>query len=88
MQGYDFDKIVDRISKIFELKPDELLSKTRQRKRVKARSVLCYWAVNELKLPGATVARRLKISNSAVSRAFIRGQRIASDMELELFEVK
>ena len=88
MQGYDFDKIVDRVAKIFELKPEELLSKTRQRKRVKARSVLCYWAVNELKLPGAAVARRLKISNSAVSRAFVRGEKIASDMGLELFEVK
>jgi chromosomal replication initiation ATPase DnaA len=88
MQGYDFDKIADRVAKIFELKSEELLSKTRRRKRVKARSVLCYWAVNELKLPGAAVARRLKISNSAVSRAFVRGERIASDMELELFEVK
>ena len=86
MQGYDLDKIVDRIAKIFELKPEELLKETRQRKRVKARSVLCYWAVNELKLSGAAVARRLKISNSAVSRAFVRGERIASDMKLKLFE--
>jgi hypothetical protein len=88
MQGYDFDKVIDRVAKIFELTPAELLKKTRQRKRMKARSVLCYWAVNELKLPGAAVARRLKISNSAVSRALVRGERIASDMGLELFEVK
>jgi REP element-mobilizing transposase RayT len=88
MQGWDFDEIVDRVAKIFELKAEELLRETRQRKRVKARSVLCYWAVNELKLPGAAVARRLKISNSAVSRAFVRGEKIASDMELELFQVK
>jgi hypothetical protein len=32
------------------------------------------------------VARRLKMSNSAVSRALVRGQRIATDMALELFE--
>jgi hypothetical protein len=86
MQGYDFDKIVDRVAKRFELKPNELLSNIKQRKRVKARSLLCYWAVNELKLPGAAVARRLKMSNSAVSRAVVRGERIASDMKLELFE--
>ena len=84
--GYDFDKIADRVAKTFKLKPDELLSNIKQRKRVKARSVLCYWAVNELKLPGAAVARRLKICKSAVSRAVVRGERIASDMKLELFE--
>ena len=86
MQGYDFDKIAYRVAKIFELKPEEFLSNIRQRKRVKARSLLCYWAVNELKLPGAAVARRLKMSSSAVSRAVVRGEKIASDMKLELFE--
>jgi len=86
IHGYDFDKIVDRVAKIFELKPEKLLSKTRQRERVNARSVLCYWAVNELELPGATVARRLKMCNSAVSRAVVRGERIASDRKLKLFE--
>jgi hypothetical protein len=86
IQGYDFDKIADRIVKTFQLKPEELLSNIGQRQRVNARSVLCYWAVNELKLPGAAVARRLKMSNSAVSHAVVRGERIASDMELKLFE--
>ena len=85
-QGYDFDKIVDRVAKTFELKPEEVLSNVKQRMRVKARSVLCYWAVNELEMTGATVARRLKISKSAVSRAVARGEGIASDMKLKLFE--
>ncbi len=85
-QGYDFDKIADRVAKTFGLKPEEVLSNFKQRKRVKARSVLCYWAINELELSGAAVARRLKMSNSAVSRAVARGERIASDMKLKLFE--
>jgi len=86
MQGYDFDKIVDRVATIFELKPEEVLSNVKQRKRVKARSVLCYWAVNDLEMTGAAVGRRLKMSKSAVSRAVARGERIASDMKLTLFE--
>ena len=85
-QGYDFDKIVDRVAKAFELKHEEVLSNVKQRMRVKARSVLCYWAVNELEMPGAAVARRLKMSKSAVSRAVVRGERISSDMDLTLFE--
>jgi len=86
MQGYDFDKIVDRVAKTFELKPKEVLSNIKQRSRVKARSLLSYWAVKELKMTGADVARRLKMSKSAVSRAVVRGEKIASDMKLELFE--
>jgi hypothetical protein len=86
MQGYDFDKIIDRVARIFELKPEEVLSNVKQRMRVKARSVLCYWAANELEMTGAAVGRRLKMSKSAVSRAVARGEKIASDMKLKLFE--
>ena len=86
MQGYDFDRIVDRVATIFKFKPEEVLSNVKQRVRVKARSVLCYWAVNELEMTGATVGRRLKISKSAVSRAVARGEKIVSDMQLKLFE--
>jgi REP element-mobilizing transposase RayT len=86
MQGYDFDKILARVATLFKLAPNELLSNVKQRKRVKARSVLCYWAVNELEMTGTDVSRRLKMSKSAVSRAVVRGERIASDRNLRLFE--
>jgi putative transposase len=85
-QGYDFEKLLDRVSKMFELKPEEVLIKTNQRLRVKARSLLCYWAVNELEMTGAAVGRRLKMSKSAVSRAARRGEKIVNDMKLQLFE--
>jgi REP element-mobilizing transposase RayT len=86
MHGYDFDKIVDRVATIFEFKPEEVLSNVKQRMRVKARSVLCYWAVNELKMTGTAVGRRLKMSDSAVSRAVRRAEKIAAEMKLQLFE--
>jgi len=84
--GYDFDKVVDRVAAIFELKPQEVQSSVKQRMRVKARSVLCYWAVKELEMTGAAVGHRLKMSKSAVSRAVARGEKIVSDMKLKLFE--
>ena len=76
MQGYDVDKIVKLVAKLFELKAEEVLSSSKQPRRVKARSLLCYWAVKELEIGGADIARRLKISQSAVSRAVARGERI------------
>jgi putative transposase len=84
MQGYDVDKVAERVAKLFELKPEEVLSSSKQPQRVKARSLLCYWAVKELEIGGAHIARRLKISQSAVSRAVARGERIAADMDLKL----
>jgi REP element-mobilizing transposase RayT len=86
IQGYDFDKIIDRVARTFELKPEEVLRNVKQRRRVKARSLLCYWAVNELEMTGAAVGRQLKMSKSAVSRAVLRGEKIAADRRLKLFE--
>jgi putative transposase len=85
-QGYNFDKIIDRVARRFELKPEEVLRNVKQRRRVKARSLLCYWAINELEMTGKAIGRRLKMSNSAVSRAAARGEKIAADMKLKLFE--
>ena len=86
IQGYDFDKVVDRVAETFDLKPEEVLIRIKQPRRVKARSLLCHWAVNELEMTGAAVGRYLKMSKSAVSRAVGRGEKIAADMELKLFE--
>jgi putative transposase len=86
MQGYDIDKVVDRVANLFLLKPEEVLSSSKQPQRVKARSLLCYWAAKELEIGGASIASRLKISQSAVSRAVARGEKIAAEMELKLTE--
>jgi REP element-mobilizing transposase RayT len=79
MQGWDFERILKRVARIFELKPEELLSTIKQKKRIEARSVLCYWAVKEMEMPGAEVALRLKMSKSSISRAVVRGEKIASE---------
>lgn len=86
MHGLDVDKVVDRVTEIFNLKTEEVLTSGKQPQRVKARSLLCYWVVKELGLSGAYMARRLKISKSAVSRAIVRGEKIATDMKLKLID--
>jgi len=86
MQGYDFDKVIDRVAKTFELKPEQVLRNVKQRRRVRARSLLCFWAVEELEMTGTAVGRRLKMSGSAVSRAAERGEKIETDMKLKLIE--
>jgi hypothetical protein len=83
-QGVDFDNITDRVAKLFCLKPEQVLSSGKQPQRVKARSLLCYWAVKELEMSGADVAQKLKVGNSAVSRSVVRGEKLAADMKLKL----
>ncbi|MDX1707533.1 MAG: transposase [Desulfobacterales bacterium] len=86
LQDFDFDKAVARVAQIFNLKPHEILSTIKESLRVRARSVLCFWAVRELEMTGTEVARQLKMSKSGVSRAAARGEKIVSEMRLELFE--
>ena len=43
--GYDLDSIAERVSEVLGMKPDEVFSKGRQNRRVKERSLLCFWAV-------------------------------------------
>ena len=75
--GYDFDKVLDRVAAHFQLKPAEILLPTKQRHRVMARSLLCFWTVRELKLSSIAVADRMGITQPAVSRLAQRGEKLA-----------
>ena len=63
MQEYDVDKVAERVARLFELKPGEVLSSSKQPQRVKPRSLLCYWAVKKLEVGGVDIARRLRLAN-------------------------
>jgi hypothetical protein len=81
---YDFDKVVDRVAAHFQLKPAEILMPTKQRHRVMARSLLCFWAVRELKLSSIAVVGRMGITQPAVSRLAQRGEKLSIDNNLLL----
>ena len=82
--GYDFNTLVERVSGIFKIEVKQLLSPSKQPERVMARSVLSYWAVRELGISGTAVGERLGLSQSAVSRAVQRGERLVSERHLSL----
>jgi hypothetical protein len=82
----DEHKVAERVAELFELKPEEVLSSGKQPQRVKARSSMCYWTVKELEVAGVDIARSLRISQSAVSRALAGGERIAAVINLKLTE--
>ncbi|OEU83214.1 MAG: hypothetical protein BA865_04075 [Desulfobacterales bacterium S5133MH4] len=65
---------------------DEIYSKGRQQKKVKARSLLCFWAVRELWMSLTDLARRLGISIPGVGYAMERGEAIARDKNYQLVD--
>ena len=83
-QGYNMNRVVEKAAKIFEMVPEEIRQLGNQPLRVKARSLVCYWAVRELGMNGTRVGKLLGLSQSAVSRAVVRGRKLARDMNLNL----
>jgi len=77
--GYDIDKVVEKVAAVLNIKPSEVWAPGKQRRRVQARSLLCYWAARELEISMAELSRKLKISPSAVTLSVRRGEKIALD---------
>lgn len=63
-----------------------ILSKGKQKRRVEARSLVCYWAAREIGLSLTELAKTIGISPSAVSYAIERGEKIASEKNYKIME--
>jgi len=78
-RGYDFDWLLRRVAAKAGLPPADLLTPSKVPVRVRHRSLLCFWAVRELGLPGTAVAAKLGLTQPAVSRAVLRGERLTKE---------
>lgn len=78
-QGYDMDRIAERVGGIYGMKPVEVFSKGRQKQKVQARSLFCFWAARELGIPMRSLAKKLGLSGPGVGYAVERGKMIARE---------
>jgi len=85
-EGLDLEGIVARVAEIFRMRSEEIKSGDKSPNGVAARSVVSYWAVRELGVSGTEVARRLGVTQPAVSQAVKRGARIIEERHLKLKE--
>jgi putative transposase len=83
-EGHTFQSVAERVGEIFDMSNSDLMAPGKQAHRVKARSVLAYWAVHELGISMTDVGLKLGLSQSAASRAVQRGRRIAEESGLSL----
>jgi len=82
--GYDLGRIAGRVAEICEIERDDIFLKGKHQKRVKARSLFCYWAVRELGVSLTGLARRINISVSGVGYSVDRGEIIARENDYRL----
>jgi REP element-mobilizing transposase RayT len=83
-QGIDIDKIAKRVADLLDMNTEEVWASGRYSYVVKARSLLCYWAVRELRISMAFLSKKLNISIPAVSKSVVRGEKIAREMNFNL----
>jgi putative transposase len=79
-RGHDTETIAAKAAAVFDVPVEELYTAGKNRQRIRARSVFCYWMVRELRIPATHLAKRLGLTPSAVSKAARRGERIARDL--------
>jgi len=75
--GYNYKKVLERVSLLFELEEEYITGKGRQKDRVQARDLLCYWCYINLGISMAELAKKLNLTPTAVSFAVRRGEKIA-----------
>ena len=76
-QGFDLDRIAARVAEVLGMELDEVFSKGRQDRKVKARSLLCFWAARELGMSHTELAKKLEMSLSNIGFSVERGESIA-----------
>jgi REP element-mobilizing transposase RayT len=86
-QGYDLDKVTIRVSSELGIEPEQVWMPGKHPITVKARSLLCYWAVRKLGFSATELSKKLGISQPSVSISVKRGERIAKDEQLQLVQV-
>jgi len=85
-KGFDLDSVAERVARVLGVTLTLVWATGKRPEVVKARSLLCYWASTELGITMTTLARRLGISQPAVSIAVRRGEKIAMEKHYRLLE--
>jgi len=82
-QGYDLAKVTIRVSSELGITPEQVWSSGKHRVTVKARSLLCYWAVRKLGFSATELSKKLGVSQPSVSISVKRGEKIAKARQLK-----
>ncbi len=79
-------RVEERATEIFGIDRDVIYCKGRRKQQMRARSLFCHWAVDELGMRRTEIARCLAMTQPGVRYAVNRGAQIARDMNCKLIK--
>lgn len=84
--GYDFNWVTKRVAEVMSMEIEQVTAFGKLPQTVNALSLLCFLAHRKLGMTAIEIGRKLNISQSAVSRSYLRGQKIERENRFELLE--
>ena len=85
-QGYNLKKVINRASSLLNMKPEEIMRSGKYRDVVSARSLVCYWANQELGITTTELAKKFNLSQTAISKSVRRGEIVAGENGFKLID--
>ncbi len=61
-KGVNLERVAERVAELFNIPSSKLWLPGKHRQRVRAKSLLCYWANRELGISMAKLSRRMNVS--------------------------
>ena len=83
-KGFDLDRVAERVAQVLDMPLEIVWERSRRPQVAVARSLLCYWASIELSISMTDLAKRLNLTQPAVSIAVRRGEKFASENQYQL----
>jgi hypothetical protein len=84
--GFTIDQVGERVASILGVNGKQVWEKGKHPQTAKARSLLCYRAVRELGINATELARRIGISQPAISQSVKWGEVFVKENGFELMD--
>ncbi|MFZ0613310.1 MAG: helix-turn-helix domain-containing protein [Desulfobacterales bacterium] len=78
-RGYDFERLVTRVSAALGIEPSEVVTCSKRKNAVPGRNLACFWACRELGMSQIELAEKFGVSQPAVSAAVKKGERMVRE---------
>jgi len=87
VKGVDLETVAARVSELTDIDKSQIFLPGKERNRVRARSLFCYWAVRELGISMSELSNRLELSMAGISQSVKRGEMIAEEEGFCLIDI-
>jgi len=86
-KGFDLKSVAERVSELTGIDKSQIFLPGKERNRVRARSLFCYWAVRELGISMSDLSKRLELSMVGISQSVKRGEMTAEEEGFCLIDI-